>query len=82
MRFMKHQYQEGCRRFRIFLPAAGHRWDTDLNNAGNNGNYWSRSLNSLYSGFAFRLYFLSNSKDWDNDYRCYGQSVRPVCPGK
>lgn len=30
----------------LFLPAAGNRWDGDLNNVGNNGNYWSSSLNT------------------------------------
>ncbi len=64
----------------IFLPAAGYRNGSSLNDAGAYGYYWSSSLYSGYSNYAYRLYFYSGSVDWNSYYRYYGQSVRPVCP--
>ena len=61
-----------------FLPAAGYRNDTSLNNAGSNGNYWSRSLNTSSSDNAYNLYFNSSSINTNNNNRYQGQSVRPV----
>lgn len=69
----------GCRRKRFrFLPTAGWRNDTSLNNAGSNGNYWSRSLNTNNSNNAYNLNFNSGNVDWNNNNRYNGQSVRPV----
>ena len=62
----------------IFLPAAGYRYDTSLDIAGSRGDYWSRSLYSDYSGYAYYLYFNSSYVDWGDYNRCYGRSVRPV----
>ena len=63
----------------IFLPAAGRHRGSDLNDAGNHGNYWSRSLNTDYSNYAYYLNFYSSSIDWGYaGHRCYGFSVRPV----
>ncbi len=62
----------------IFLPAAGCRYDTSLYNAGSNGGYWSRSLNTSYSSLAYVLHFYSNDIDADCYSRDYGRSVRPV----
>ena len=65
--------------WRIFLPAAGYRNGTDLNNAGSNGNYWSSSLNTDNPNNGRNLNFNSgnvNPDNWNN--RQYGQSVRPV----
>ena len=59
-------------------PAAGYRNGTDVNNRGNNGNYWSGSLNSNNSNNAYNLNFNDNNYDWNNNNRYYGQSVRPV----
>ena len=61
----------------IFLPAAGCRSFSSLNDACSRGYYWSRSLNTNYSNQAHYL---------DSDYigwvmtsgRNYGYSVRPV----
>ena len=66
----------------IFLPAAGYRWWYGLNYEGENGYYWSSSLNPGYEYYAFALRFYSDDWLWYNYYghRCYGQSVRPVCP--
>ncbi len=59
-------------------PATGYRNGTDVNNRGNNGNYWSSSLNSNNSNNAYNLNFNDNNYDWNNNNRYYGQSVRPV----
>ena len=63
----------------IFLPAAGYRYDSSLNNAGSNGNYWSSSLNTNNPNNAYNLNFNSDNVDWNNNNRYYGFSVRPVC---
>ena len=63
----------------LFLPAAGYRFEDDLNNAGSYGYYWSSSLNGYNSYYAYDLYFNSGSVDWGSNYRYYGFSVRPVC---
>lgn len=64
----------------IFLPAAGHRsgYDSYLN-VGSNGSYWSGSLYTSSSGYAYYLNFSSNSYRMNNYDRSYGRSVRPVC---
>ena len=58
----------------LFLPAAGYRWDGELNSAGNFSIYWSSSLNTdspRSAGSLFSTYV-------DNIIRSYGFSVRPV----
>ena len=62
----------------IFLPAAGHRYDTDLIGAGSNGYYWSSSLYTDDPGGAWGVYFGSDNVHGDLSDRCSGQSVRPV----
>lgn len=63
----------------IFLPAAGVRWDSDLNNAGYNGLYWSSTLYESSPSSAYGLYFDSGRADWGyGGYRFWGRSVRPV----
>lgn len=61
----------------IFLPAAGYRYGTSLNDVGSGGDYWSSTLytDDLYC--AWGVYF-SSSNILRNYYRCPGQSVRPV----
>ena len=59
-------------------PAAGNRNGTDLNNRGNNGYYWSSSLNDNNSNNAYNLNFNSGNYDWNNNNRYNGHSVRPV----
>ena len=63
----------------IFLPAAGYRNDSSLRYAGSYGNYWSSSLNADSPDDAWDVYFSSDYVYRINDYRYYGQSVRPVC---
>ena len=69
---------EGSNGNSIFLPAAGYRGNSDLNGAGSSGYYWSSSLNTGRSGYAFSLYFHSGLVGWYYNYRCYGLSVRGV----
>ncbi len=63
----------------IFLPAAGYRGGSSLDDAGSYGYYRSSSLNAGYTYNAYALYFGSDLVTWTISYRSYGQSVRPVC---
>ncbi|MBO5974599.1 MAG: hypothetical protein J6P95_02615 [Paludibacteraceae bacterium] len=62
----------------IFLPAAGCRYDSDLYGAGPYGYYWSSSLYTDNSGYAYRLGFYSDLVYWYYYDRYYGLSVRGV----
>ena len=62
----------------LFLPAAGYRNGTSLNNAGTNGNYWSSSLNTENPNNAWNLNFNSGNCNMNNNNRNNGLSVRPV----
>lgn len=62
----------------LFLPAAGFRWPSEFHYAGSLGYYWSRTLDSSYSFFAYGLGFGSGGVDWLNYTRYSGQSVRAV----
>ena len=64
----------------IFLPAAGHRYNSDLYNAGSFGLYWSSSLNTSNSDRAYYLNFGSDGVDRSYSTRYDGRSVRGVCP--
>ena len=60
----------------VFLPAAGYRSGTTVNNAGLNGNYWSSSPYSTAT-YAYFVYFHAGGVNPQN-YNCrfYGFSVR------
>ena len=63
----------------IFLPAAGCRYDSSLDDAGSLGYYWSNSLDTGNLGGAWYVYFVSDIVlRYIND-RYLGFSVRPVC---
>ena len=64
----------------IFLPAAGSRYASSLDFAGENGYSWSSSLGTGTPGYARSLNFGSGSRNTHDSRRLYGQSVRPVCP--
>ncbi|MCQ2058482.1 MAG: Ig-like domain-containing protein [Bacteroidaceae bacterium] len=64
----------------IFLPAAGYRDSDILCDAGSYGYYWSSSLGTNYSYYAYELDFGSDNHYGSGSDRYYGQSVRPVCP--
>ena len=78
----KHSFHwpvsEDYRSASLFLPAAGYRYEDKLNNAGKNGNYWSRTLNVENPNNAYKLNFNSDNVDWNNNNRNNGQSVRAV----
>ena len=62
----------------IFLPAAGYRFGSSLNGAGERGRYWSSTPDESGSDSACGLYFSSGSQSVDWGFRDYGRSVRPV----
>lgn len=64
----------------IFLPAAGYHSDTTIYDAGSYGCYWSSSLYSGDSYYAYYLDFHSSDVDWYGSGRYDGLSVRAVCP--
>lgn len=59
----------------VFLPAAGNRDGTDVDDAGSYGNYWSGTPGEDY---ACSLYFVSNRVYVIPYYRDFGYSVRLV----
>lgn len=62
----------------IFLPAAGHRFNSSLFDGGSSGYYWTRTLYDSYPYDAWSLYFNSSYVGMSSSRRCSGQSVRPV----
>ena len=62
----------------IFLPAAGWRWDTRLNDAGSVGEYWTPALYEYSSYDARVMYFNSEGAKLSASDRSLGLSVRPV----
>lgn len=73
---------EGYKDRFIFLPAAGYRGDTSLYNVGSGGSYWSSSLDTglPYSAWGVNFSYSYNVSPFTYAGRCYGRSVRPVCP--
>ena len=62
----------------IFLPAAGWRYGTSLDSAGDGGSYWSSTPYGSDTLSAYGLYFRSGNHNAIWNYRYYGRSVRPV----
>jgi hypothetical protein len=62
----------------IFLPAAGYRWNGELNFAGSHGGYWSSTLYEGRPDYTQYLYFDSGVVRTSNNHRGNGRSVRPV----
>lgn len=63
----------------IFLPAAGDRWDGGRLKDGEEGYYWSSTVDPTEIGRAYNLVFYSRNAQMDHYYyRCIGESVRPV----
>ncbi len=60
------------------VPAAGYRNGSSLNNAGENGNYWSSTPNESNTQNAYNLNFNSSNHNVNWNNRNNGQSVRPV----
>ena len=68
----------GPSRGSIFLPAAGLRWDSGLNNAGNYGYFWSSTLYGSSPYYAYFLDVYSGGAGWHYGSRGSGHTVRPV----
>ena len=64
----------------IFLPAAGYRHDSSLDDAGSYGGYWSSSLYTDNPNYARSVWFGSGNVNRISSSRSIGRSVRPVCP--
>ena len=62
----------------IFLPAAGRRHDSGLDNAGSRGFYWSSAQYPSYTYYAYRLHFGSGITNTYYYSRNFGFTVRPV----
>ena len=62
----------------LFLPAAGYRNGSSLDEADSRGHYWSSSLNTGNPYNAWGCYFHSGYCNVSNYLRDYGRSVRPV----
>ncbi|MBP3762807.1 MAG: hypothetical protein J6I49_02885 [Bacteroidales bacterium] len=62
----------------LFLPTAGRRWDDDLDYEGEDGLYWSSSLDASRPDGAWYFSFGSGYQNIDIDYRGGGISVRAV----
>ena len=73
-----HRYQQTVETRLIFLPAAGYRNNTSVNNQGSNGNYWSSSLNADNPNNAYNLNFNSSNANVNNNNRYNGYTVRAV----
>ena len=62
----------------IFLPAAGYRYGSNLDDAGSDGSYWSASLYKSDPFDAWYLGFYSSYRSTGSYYRYYGRTVRAV----
>ena len=62
----------------IFIPAAGHCYDSDHSGVGSWGCVWSSSRDSGYPDDAWYMDFSSGDVYMDYSDRCYGFSVRGV----
>ena len=62
----------------IFLPAAGSRTDGSLDDVGEFGVYWTRSLYTEAPSQAWGFAFDSEECFFGAAERCGGQSIRPV----
>lgn len=62
----------------LFLPAVGYRYYGYLYDADSMGYYWSRSLSTSYSDYAWGMNLDSRNNWWHGRTREHGQSVRPV----
>ncbi|MBR2369189.1 MAG: InlB B-repeat-containing protein [Paludibacteraceae bacterium] len=62
----------------IFLPAAGEKVGNNLQGEGVVGFYWSSSLDTSISDYAYEFGIYIDKFEGDSIYRYYGHSVRAV----
>lgn len=62
----------------IFLPAAGYKDGTSLNEIGSCGRYWSSSLTTYTPGGAWFMTFISDDIYLHHLSRYLGHTIRPV----
>lgn len=62
----------------IFLPAAGYRFDGDYYFVGEDGDYWSSSLNEDSPSGAWRVLFSPEEIEKISGTRMIGRTIRPV----
>ncbi len=62
----------------IFLPAAGYRYESSLNNDGSDGCYWSSTPYESDAQGAYSLDFYGGNLNLYPNYRDSGRSIRPV----
>ena len=62
----------------IFLPAAGYGDGTGLSSVGDNGYYWSSSLDTGTPNYAYCLRFYDGYATPNYSLRCVGRSVRAL----
>lgn len=62
----------------IFLPAAGDRYGSSLDNAGYSGYYWSSTPYDYYDYYAYILEFSDGSEYVIGTPRSVGFTVRPI----
>ena len=63
----------------MFIPAAGYRSGSDFYDVGSYCGLWSSSLDLDRPNCAYDLSFDSDRVGVDDDNRCIGLSVRPIC---
>ena len=64
----------------IFFPAAGYHDRSKLNHGGEQGHYWSSTLDLDYdyAGVAYYLFFKSTGYGTGTTDRTFGRTIRPV----
>ena len=64
----------------IFLPAAGYCESRSPLYAGQEGDYWSSTLDVSYQLSGWSVMFYESEHTRNSVSRYHGYSVRPVCP--
>lgn len=63
----------------IFMPAGGYYFDSDHEDIGVGGYYWTSTLGPGMSGYSWLFHFYSDGYEMNNYGRGQGRSVRAVC---
>ena len=70
---------EGKNGNKMFIPAAGYCYDSEIRHVGMYSRLWTSRLSLGDHSYAHYLYFDSGYIGMRNNLRCNGLSVRPVC---